>query len=311
MKSHELAAPRAPSLTQVDPFDDECDVSNDDECDVTSESPTKHILPAQTRRCLSRRLALVLIGSLTFAVVALSAACIALLVRQRSAFVPVVYDGDSSSAQQPILLFLGDSNTEYSSRPDLLGWQVRFTADYVRRADVINRGAAGWNTGMWVLYLPTLLAEWAPKPPTLVLVMLGTNDASPSNLNVAIDDYQANLQTLVEGIQTSWRSRVLLATPLPVDESAPAQRPRPTHSNAESGQYASAMLQVGARLNVPVLDLWTPLQPNRSILFVDGVHLSRVGNIILHAMFQDKIANVFPDLSPTNITRLYSFGDRR
>ncbi|KAF0701246.1 Aste57867_8240 [Aphanomyces stellatus] len=225
---------------------------------------------------------------------------------------PIVSATPSASTAakaQPILLCLGDSNTEYSSRLDVLGWEAQLAADYVRRADVINRGAAGWTTEMWGSYLPTLLAEWAAKPPTLVLLMLGTNDARRGPLHVPVQDYRVHLQTLVEGIQTSWRSRILLVTPLPVDEAGAASGFE-QYSNANTGECAVAVLQIGAQLNVPVLDLWTPLQGQLSTLFLDGVHLNRNGNVVVHTMLQQKIADVFPDLLPTNIARLYTFGAR-
>ncbi|KAF0693847.1 Aste57867_15225 [Aphanomyces stellatus] len=245
-------------------------------------------------------------------VLGLSTTCIALAMRRSMAVhpsLPAVIVGSAAqvSKAQPVLLFVGDSNTEFAINPALLGWQASLSCDYIRRADIINRGAAGWNTATWTLYLPTLLTEWASKPPALVLVMLGTLDASPKRLQVPLQDYQTNLRTLVQGIQTTWHSRVLLATPLPVDDAASAWKTAASF-NQNAGAYAAAMVDVAKDLNVPVLDLWTPLQVNRTTIFYDGEHLNQDGNTLVHAMLQAKIAAEFPDLVPTNITRVYSFG---
>ncbi|KAF0693848.1 Aste57867_15226 [Aphanomyces stellatus] len=205
--------------------------------------------------------------------------------------------------QPAILLCVGDSNTELTSDPDSLGWQVRFTKDYVRRADVINRGAEGWNTAMWIAHLPTLLAEWASKAPSLVLLILGTNDASPTHLHIPLPDYQTDLETLVRGMQAAWGgTRVLLATPLPVDNAVSDWKT--SSFNQDAGMYAAAMLDVATHLHVPALDLWTPLQPIRTTIFVDGLHLNRDGNVLVYGMLRDKIAADFPDLTPRNVTRV-------
>lgn len=46
----------------------------------------------------------------------------------------------------PLIIMLGDSITEIASDPRRQGFQVQLTADYIRRADVVNRGNSGWNT---------------------------------------------------------------------------------------------------------------------------------------------------------------------
>jgi len=44
------------------------------------------------------------------------------------------------------LILLGDSITERSCEPGHMGFQVVLNQDYVRKADVINRGLSGWTT---------------------------------------------------------------------------------------------------------------------------------------------------------------------
>jgi hypothetical protein len=46
----------------------------------------------------------------------------------------------------PLLIMLGDSITQNAANPEIMGFQVMLNQDYVRKADVINRGCSGWTT---------------------------------------------------------------------------------------------------------------------------------------------------------------------
>ncbi|KAF0701245.1 Aste57867_8239 [Aphanomyces stellatus] len=136
----------------------------------------------------------------------------------------------SRAQAQTLVHCFGDSNSKFTSQPDRLGGRrlCQVTTFDAPTSSIINRDVAGCihsPDGLrtrWVTTLPTLLAEWASHPPTLVLVMLGSLDASPTLLHLPLRANQANLETLVHGIQTSWGSHILLATPVPVDDEATA-----------------------------------------------------------------------------------------
>ncbi|KAF0701250.1 Aste57867_8244 [Aphanomyces stellatus] len=208
----------------------------------------------------------------------------------------------------PSILFLGDSNTELASYPETLGFQVQFTKDYIRKADIINRGHSGWNTHDWVDNLQRLVADWSPKPPSLVVIMMGSNDAAlPDGWNhwqhVPLDTYASNVQTLVSSIQGNWSSRILLVTPLPFDDQAPAWQG--SRTNAAMGQYAAKIATTAQLLDVPVLDLWTSLQDSIATIFYDGLHLNRDGNLAVHNRMRDAIASAYPSLAPANLPIYY------
>ncbi|KAF0717554.1 Aste57867_2231 [Aphanomyces stellatus] len=204
----------------------------------------------------------------------------------------------------PSIVFLGDSNTEYASQPELLGFQVQFSRDYTHKADILNRGYGGWTTRSWLKHMPVLLDDWRAKPPALAVLFLGTNDACGlPDLNVPVAEYQANLVALVQAMQaTPWNSRVMLVTPLPVDDSTPLGSGS-KWSNGAAGKYANAMKQVGQRLQVPVVDVWTSLQPKISTMFYDGIHLNIVGNQLVYERMRQGIAAAYPDLTPDQLTR--------
>ncbi|KAF0701247.1 Aste57867_8241 [Aphanomyces stellatus] len=205
----------------------------------------------------------------------------------------------------PSILFLGDSNTEYASQPGNMGFQVLFAQDYVRRADTINRGCAGWTTTTWNHHRQALVDEWRIKPPRLVVIFLGTNDAiTLGSLRVSLHKYKFNVAKLVQTFQTEWGSRILLATALPVDDNV-TKLERGTHTNAQAGEYAGVMREMGHDLHVPVVDLWTPLQPNVSTIFRDGLHLNVAGNIAVYTLLKQGIATAYPDLIPKNMQETY------
>ncbi|KAF0717555.1 Aste57867_2232 [Aphanomyces stellatus] len=208
----------------------------------------------------------------------------------------------ANSNLMPSIVFLGDSNTEYASQPDVLGFQVQFTRDYIHKADIINRGYAGWTTRSWLQQMPILLEDWRTKPPALAFLFIGTNDACGlPNVNVPVDEYQANVITLVQSMQAApWNTRVMLVTPLPVDDSEHVGYGM-KYSNAAAGKYADAMKQVGQRLQVPVVDVWTPLQANISTMFYDGLHLNTNGNHLVHQLMRQGIATAYPSLTPDQL----------
>lgn len=54
--------------------------------------------------------------------------------------------GGAPPHNRPQLLLLGDSLTERGENGDLGGWATRLRSRYARSADVVGRGAGGYNT---------------------------------------------------------------------------------------------------------------------------------------------------------------------
>ncbi|KAF0697340.1 Aste57867_11966 [Aphanomyces stellatus] len=203
----------------------------------------------------------------------------------------------------PVIITLGDSITEFAADPRNLGFQALLSQDYVRRADVINRGLRGWTTRWWVQYLPQLVQEWRAKPPVLITIALGTNDSSLANgpsavRHVPLDEYQANLRTIVQTLRVAFPACVfLLLTPPAIDNSKwdPADK-----TNDVAATYATACEAVASDLHVPVIDTFRATN-GRWDLFRDGVHPSGPGNVVFHNLIQTAIATSFPHLTPNAI----------
>ncbi|OQR91526.1 hypothetical protein THRCLA_08957 [Thraustotheca clavata] len=91
-----------------------------------------------------------------------------------------------------IFLMIGDSITQLGANPSLLGFQSQVSQDYMS----VYRGLSGWTTKKWCPLLPKLAREWQHKPPSLITIFLGANDAALPNItfSVPLEDYGTNLQ---------------------------------------------------------------------------------------------------------------------
>ncbi|OQR95528.1 hypothetical protein ACHHYP_00082 [Achlya hypogyna] len=193
---------------------------------------------------------------------------------------------------------LGDSLTEYASNVQLQGFQATLSRAYIRKADVINRGKAGWTTRDWLPVLPDLIDEWRAKPPSLITICLGANDAALEYLwlYVPLPEYATKLRQIVELFRAAFpAAKFILMTPGATDDTTVI---RDIRSNERTGTYAAMCKTVGADLGLPVIDLWTPMQGVQKEMLVDGLHFSAAGNAFVHGKLLETIRAVYPALAP-------------
>ncbi|EQC38188.1 hypothetical protein SDRG_04617 [Saprolegnia diclina VS20] len=208
-------------------------------------------------------------------------------------------------AGTPTIVLIGDSITQQGAIASANGFVSLLCQDYVRKADILNRGCSGWTTRSWLPKLELLRTEWAHRAPALVVIFLGANDAALSDArdahqHVPLDEYLANLTTMVDTLRgASPESRFLLITPAAIEDAKYASR-----SNVEAGKYADACIAVGHALGVPVLDVWRPMQ-GRPELLRDGLHLSVDGNTLLYRWLTSTISERFPDLTPDALPNVF------
>ena len=120
------------------------------------------------------------------------------------------------------LVGVGDSITEFASRPG--SWLSLLAEQYTRKADVYNRGYAGYNTRHYLHLLrhhlqrqlfpftpaaspslsPSTSSSPSPAYQHLVTLFLGTNDAAlpdsgtaEANISVPLSEFTANLRQLI------------------------------------------------------------------------------------------------------------------
>lgn len=84
------------------------------------------------------------------------------------------------------------------------------------------------------------------------------------NQHVPVEQYKANLQTIIQHPATiAQNPRIILITPPPINEyqledfDAEKNTPHPSRTASTAKKYALAAQEVGATLNVPVVDIWS------------------------------------------------------
>ena len=223
---------------------------------------------------------------------------------------------------RPDIVLFGDSITQQSFQPG--GWGARLADAYNRHADIVLRGYSGYNTAWALATLPDL-REPMLEAPALVTVMLGANDANcpaplrkqgpeASRQHVPIDEYKANLKTIVTTIQswgsTARRARVLLITPPPVHTETWAAfcvknygvnaDAEPNRNHEYTAEYAKACVAVGAELGVAALDMHGAFlaRPDWPTLLVDGLHPSATGGEFMYETIVKTVQTTWPELTP-------------
>jgi lysophospholipase L1-like esterase len=155
----------------------------------------------------------------------------------------------------------GDSITQRGFEVLNNGWAALLANDYVRRADVINRGYGGYTTRWCKYVLPHIL-----PPPSesnniiLFVIFLDANDSVVQRPNifslqhVPILEYKENLKELISIIRSSISSSlpiILVTTPLsfPPTWNSNSDSKRSLFMNFE---YAEAVREVALAENVAI-----------------------------------------------------------
>jgi lysophospholipase L1-like esterase len=215
---------------------------------------------------------------------------------------------------RPKILLLGDSLTQLAFE----GWGAQLANVYQRRADVINRGCAGYNTRQYRL-LPLEQIDSGGAAVCLTVIFFGANDAAlpeqAAHQYVPVPEYADHLQELIEMVRTkhACTKNILLLTPPPIDhakrlafqiqkygDKATGVLER---TNENTGLYARACREVATREGLPCLDLYTSMQkadPDNWARFLsDGLHFSPQGHEFVGAAVLEAINSHFSDLAVT------------
>jgi acyl-CoA thioesterase I len=164
---------------------------------------------------------------------------------------------------------IGDSNTEWSSYPDIL---QRLISNGSR---VRNFGAFG--TGVLLTEGRPYFYEQAFQDakafqPTVAVIMLGTNDAH-ENLTATLGNFAADYKALISQVQTMQnRPCVFLVTPPPVYPNSMG-----IDSSILQTQIIPQIHKVARELNLPLIDINTALTDHPEF-FIDGVHINSQGS---------------------------------
>eukprot|EP01051_Picozoa_sp_SAG22_P019556 SAG22_NODE_3650_length_1594_cov_1.516711_1_plen_328_part_01 len=256
---------------------------------------------------------------------------------------------EGSGWSKPAVLLLGDGLTEHgftmlrqprgggAQAADGVGWVAGLSTWYGRRADVLNRGLAGYNAHAGMLAAGQIFDRGQPLAERLLLgvIWYGAADSAESTLNpvqhLPLDEYTAALATTASTLRAGGAESTVLITPPPASrvlngEALVAQSrscannvrgagPRTArggtvaggeglvdggfippcelllknnpmalaeHSASHARRYATAVRELGRRLGLPVVDLWSQKLTGHSasrwatdgLLANDGVSLT-------------------------------------
>lgn len=172
------------------------------------------------------------------------------------------------------------------------GWGSILTDLYARKADIVLRGYAGWNSRRALQVLEQVFPKGEAVQPSLVIVYFGGNDSAnpnPTGLgsHVPLDEYVENMKKIAVHLKSlSENMRVIFLTTPPVNETQIREvLGELVHRRNETCQkYSEACVKLCQELDVKVIDLWTALQQRNdwlAVCFTDGIHLSPEGSKIV------------------------------
>ncbi|KAG9046758.1 hypothetical protein FS837_003688 [Tulasnella sp. UAMH 9824] len=217
------------------------------------------------------------------------------------------------------ILLVGDSITQGAWEEG--GFAQRLAHVYARKLDVINRGLSGYNSEWAMPVFEQVFpkkGEVGPKVKLLTL-WLGANDAclDPSPQRLPLERCISNLRKMVSMVQSpdseyySPETRIILITPPPFSEAARkanlAARDPPIaldRTSENTRKYADAVIELGKELNVPVLDVYTPIweatdngdTKKLETYLYDGLHLSKPGYTVVYDLLIQTIETKYPEL---------------
>jgi len=226
----------------------------------------------------------------------------------------------STSSRAKILL-LGDSLTQLSWQ----GWAATLAHVYQRRADVMNRGMAGYNTDWFLRYAQQHEEDVFCEHVKLCILFFGANDASDQDLNprhyVPISQYKDNLKRLIAKCRDKYGQDVaiILMTPPPVQHEQRIEFQKQRYGDKAtgklernmdlSGQYAAAAQEVATEAKTLCINLWSDMQQEDwGRFFYDGLHFSANGNDFVARALLQTIDKELPELKvePCPITKQYA-----
>ena len=220
----------------------------------------------------------------------------------------ILFDNSAHHKRRLSVVIFGDSLTERGFYTDNgAGWIALLSNWWSRKADVYNRGYGGYNT-RWASHIfeETVI----PLSPDFLILFFGANDAvrEGASQHVPVAEYERNIETLImTALKKSEKAlRILLITPPPADEEALQRRHKVVYRrNNRTKMYADAVTRIGQKKNIVVLDLWTMFFNNlndvRHDCYMDGLHFSAVGNMLLFKSITALIMKNFPVLDPSQL----------
>ncbi|KAK3226142.1 hypothetical protein Dsin_006004 [Dipteronia sinensis] len=195
--------------------------------------------------------------------------------------------------ERPQFVLFGSSIVQYSFSNQ--GWGAILADLYARKADVLLRGYAGWNSRRAVQILDQVFPKDAAVQPSLVIVYFGGNDSMrphPDGLgpHVPLPEYIENMRKIALHLKSlSAKTHIIFISAPPISEQQIRETlgdivPDRVRTNEGCRIYSEACLELCRELDMKAIDLWTAMQQRDDWLtacFTDGIHLSSEGSKIV------------------------------
>ncbi|CAI9097298.1 OLC1v1033687C1 [Oldenlandia corymbosa var. corymbosa] len=188
--------------------------------------------------------------------------------------------------ERPQFVLFGSSIVQYGYSHQ--GWAAILSDIYARKADIVLRGYAGWNSRRALQVLDRVFPKDAAVQPSLVIVYFGGNDSmkphpTGQGPHVPLAEYVENMRKVALHIRSlSDKTRLLFLSAPPVNEAQICEVFGGTldvlgRTNESCRIYSEACKKLCRELDVKVVDMWTALQRRGDwldVCFTDGIHFT-------------------------------------
>ncbi|KAI4331575.1 hypothetical protein MLD38_029752 [Melastoma candidum] len=195
--------------------------------------------------------------------------------------------------KRPQFILFGSSIVQFSFGNG--GWGASLADLYSRKADILLRGYAGWNSRRALEVLNEVFPKDSTVQPALAIVYFGGNDsvkAHPSGLgpHVPLPEYIENMRKIAAHIQNlSEKTRLIFLTAPPINEDQILEAFGGSlldlsRTNELCKIYSDACLKLCEEMNIKAIDLWTAIQRKddwKTTCFTDGIHFTSEGSKIV------------------------------
>lgn len=188
--------------------------------------------------------------------------------------------------------------------------------------------------------LPHVIPSPAEARIRLLVIFFGANDASlpeaENKQHVPLEEYLSNIEAITtHPTVTAHNPKILLVAPPPIEEhliwanDAAQGRKAVSRKNAVVKQYAEAVVALGGKLGLPVIDLWATFMaktgwkqedwregqpivgsleveqnPKLVELLYDGLHFNPAGYQLMLDEFLKVVRETMPELAPESLPLL-------
>ena len=215
---------------------------------------------------------------------------------------------------RPVILLFGDSITQQSFGVDgNVGWASLLASDYVRRADVLNRGFSGYTTRHALEMIPRVFGKPTEEGILFCTIFFGANDASlPRQLqHVPLEEYEENLVKIIKSIREHTDEPnlpIIILTPPPIDKFSWDKYCQENFGDPDGGRnntttktYGETAKAVAKENKCSVLDIFELLGgdgTNYGKHLIDGLHMNQSGNTLIYNGLMKHIRSIYPHLAP-------------